>query len=59
MNMKIFGIVLLAAGIVSLVISVFAFISIESDLSIVLLVLSILANVAGISILSLAPSKKK
>ena len=59
MNLKIFGIVLLVAGIISLVISVFAFISIESDLSIALLVLSILANVAGISILSLAPSKKK
>ncbi len=59
MNLKIFGIVLLAAGIVSLIISVFAFISIESDLSIILLALSILANVAGISIISFAPSKKK
>ena len=59
MNIKIFGGVLLAAGIVSLIISVFALISIESDMSIVLLALSILANVAGISILSLAPSKKK
>ena len=59
MNLKIFGIVLLAAGIVSLIICVFAFISIESDLSIILLALSILANVAGISIISFAPSKKK
>ena len=59
MNIKIFGGVLLAAGIVSLIISVFALISIESDMSIVLLALSILANVAGISILRLAPSQKK
>ena len=56
---KILGAVLLMAGIATLVASVMLFISSDSSFSVVLLVLSIISNVAGILLLSYVPSKKK
>ena len=56
---KILGAVLLIAGIATLVASVMLFISSDSSFSVVLLVLSIISNVAGILLLSYVPSKKK
>ena len=57
MGLKVFGILLLALGIVSLIVCVLLFLTSDSSLSLVLMILSIISNVAGISILS-SPSGK-
>lgn len=56
---RMLGGILLGAGIIALVISVICFVSIESSISVVLLVLSMIANVAGIMLLGYTPPKKK
>lgn len=56
---KILGAIFLIAGVATLVASVMLFIGSDSSLSVVLLALSIISNVAGILLLSYVPSKKK
>ena len=58
-HFRILGTVLLLAGIVSLIVSVMLFIGSDSSFSVILLALSMIANVAGILLLSYVPSKKK
>lgn len=59
MTVRMFGILLLVLGIVSLLGSIFLLISSDSSLGVVLLVLSVVANVVGISLLGYRPKKKK
>ncbi len=59
MMAKTLGAILLAAGMVALAVSVIFFVSTVSSMSIVLLLLSILANCVGIFFLSYTPPKKK
>ena len=56
---RILGGVLLGVGIIALCVSVFCFVTVESALSVVLLLLSMIANVAGIMFLGYTPPKKK
>ena len=56
---KILGAIFLIAGVATLVARVMLFIGSDSSLSVVLLALSIISNVAGILLLSYVPSKKK
>lgn len=50
---------MLVLGIASLIISLVMFVTAESALSMILLVLSIIMNVIGITLLGHVPSKKK
>ena len=59
MGLKVFSALLLALGIVSLIVCVLLFLTSDSSLRLVLMVLSIISNVAGISILSSSSSKNR
>lgn len=59
MGLKIAGAVLLAAGILLLIVSLCLMLFAESGLGFVLIVVSILANVVGIVLLTTRSGKKR
>ncbi len=59
MGLKIAGAVLLAAGILLLIVSLCLMLFAESGLGFVLIVVSILANVVGIVLLTTRTGKKR